>query len=317
MVSDSWSSLLREFEELSDNAKSRWINCKLDESLLEISKIRNSNVIFYASDFLQRPALPAIPTQIMPEDMNGFMSAIHELDDKKKLTLILHTPGGSVNAAEAIVGYLHNKFTEIEVAVPVYAFSAGTMIALSSHRIIMGRQSQIGPIDPQIPIGNKTTSAVAIIRQFEQARRDINENTNYAHLWAATLHSLAPSLLSEAEFALMYSHRMVAKRLKKGMCKNAPEKADDIASFFSRLPKKDSEQREDSNLQDHGQRIDRHTAKEQGLNIETMEDDQKFQNAILKAYHVITIMFETSSYSKIVANHIGNKWMKHRPIQQR
>ena len=59
------------------------------------------------------------------------------MDWDKGLTLLLHTPGGVTNAAETIVEYLHTKFSYIEVIVPTYAMSAGTMISLSSNLIFI------------------------------------------------------------------------------------------------------------------------------------------------------------------------------------
>lgn len=49
--------------------------------------------------------------------------------------------------------------------------SAGTMISLSANKIIMGRQSQLGPIDPQMPLSGRFVSAQSIIDQFEEAKK--------------------------------------------------------------------------------------------------------------------------------------------------
>ena len=62
--------------------------------------------------------------------MTGFMNALKGMDCSKGLDLILHTPGGSPAAAEAIVSYLRSKFhNDIRVIVPQISMSAGTMIA--------------------------------------------------------------------------------------------------------------------------------------------------------------------------------------------
>ena len=96
-------------------------------------------------------------TLITKEDINGFMSIVKGLDCSKGLTLILHTPGGIPVAAESIVKYLREKFNNIEVIIPTYAMSAGTMIALGADNIIMGKHSFLGPIDPQFMLsGNKS-----------------------------------------------------------------------------------------------------------------------------------------------------------------
>ena len=155
----SWSELLDEF-----NAKTQsepdWLGKKLQEALDVISKRRGgAAVIFYASGFLQKAD---DNVSITREDINGFMNALYEAPTDNGLTLILHTPGGDPNAVESIVEYLHAKFQRIEVIVPYLAMSGGAMISLASDLLILGRQSQLGPIDPQFLIGNKVHSARAI-----------------------------------------------------------------------------------------------------------------------------------------------------------
>jgi hypothetical protein len=110
---------------------------------------------------------------------------------------VLHTPGGDPNAAETIVSYLRSKFDYIEVIVPALAMSAGTMISLAADLIVLGRQSQLGPIDPQIPFGGRYVSARAIVDQFEQAKlhilgnpaAGIPQNLDAGHVWAPILQA--------------------------------------------------------------------------------------------------------------------------------
>ncbi len=143
----SWNELLSEFE----RQQSEFLKNNLQRYLNEISRLRNGkNVIFYASAFLQKPEVPPSNIQITYEDINGFMATLYGMDWDKGLVLILHTSGGLPNAAETIMEYLMEKFNVIEVIVPTFAMSAGTMISLGANLIIMGRQSQLGPIDPQM-----------------------------------------------------------------------------------------------------------------------------------------------------------------------
>ena len=208
----SWNDLLNELEsQPSDEEKSGWLNAKQNEALASIAMRRGDrNVLFYASAFLQKAQLPGQNLQITHEDINGFMSVIYGMDWTKGLTLVLHTPGGVTNAAETIVAYLWSKFSDIEVVVPTYAMSAGTMISLAANRLIMGRQSQLGPIDPQMPMGGRFVSARAIVDQFERAKSDVLANRDLAHVWAPVLQTLGPALLQEAQNALDYGERMVA-----------------------------------------------------------------------------------------------------------
>ena len=129
----------------------------------------------------------------------------------------IHTPGGMAEAAQTIVDYLRSKFSAIDVLVPTYAMSAGTMIALGCDRIIMGRQSQLGPTDPQLIVGNRPFSAHSIVEQFEEAKAEISGNPVLAHAWAPVLRSFGPALLQEARKSISYGQTLVRDWLQKYM----------------------------------------------------------------------------------------------------
>ncbi|WP_114652210.1 SDH family Clp fold serine proteinase [Polynucleobacter necessarius] len=302
----AWSQLVDELNALSPdpNIKNQWLISNLTAALQNISKLRKDrNVLFYASAFLQKPHLNPDAIQITYEEINGFMSCLYGMDFRKGLTLILHTPGGVTNAAESIVQYLHSKFSDIEVIIPTFAMSAGTMISLSANRIIMGRPSQLGPIDPQIPISGKFVSARAIVDQFAKAKEEISSNLSLAHAWAPILQSLGPALLVEAEYALDYGERMVASWLENRMLRrssNKSTKAKDIAHYFN----------DASNHKSHGRRIDMTEAKKQGVNVTALESNQLLQNEVLTAYHLATILIGQTLISKLLWNNQGISWVK-------
>src|SRR5260370_6309953 len=186
----AWNELVNQLEPIPGPAQAPWLVAKVNEWLRRLrTKRGDRNVIFYASGFLQKPAAPAMFLQISPEDINGVMSVMHGMDWSKHLTLVLHTPGGVTNATETIVEYLLQKFSHIEVIVPTFAMSGGTMIALASNNIIMGRQSQLGPIDAQMPVAGRSVSARAIVQQFEEAQSQILQDVRLAAVFAAMLHS--------------------------------------------------------------------------------------------------------------------------------
>lgn len=134
-------------------------------------KYTGRNIIAYYSAFVQKPRIDG--TGIDDNDKNAFMQAVCGLDRSKGLDLILHTPGGQIAAAESLVSYLKALFgKDIRVFVPQIAMSAGTMIALSSKEIIMGKQSNLGPIDPQFG----GMSCAGIIEEFNEACSDVKAN---------------------------------------------------------------------------------------------------------------------------------------------
>jgi len=296
----SWNDLINEF----DKQPTEYLRSKIQTALREIGKIRGGkNVLFYASSFLQKSDLPPSLTQITHEDINGIMSTIHQMEWGKGLTLLLHTPGGVTNAAETIVEYLYTKFAYIEVIVPTYAMSAGTMISLSSNLIVLGRQSQLGPIDPQMPVSGRYVSAQSIVDQFEKAKEEISHTPSLANVWYPILQTIGPALLQEAQNALDYSEKIVGEWLEKRMFSGYPnksKKSSDVAHFF----------RDAAVHLSHGSRIDRERAREQGVIIEDLENNQDLQEAVLTAYHLMTIAFEKSAAAKVIESNHDRRWVK-------
>lgn len=296
----SWNQLYNEFSALTDNsAKLGWFRTGLVKALIDVSAIRgNRNVVFYASGFLQRPTFP-IYTQLDLEDINGLMAVLNGCDWTKHLTLILHTPGGVTAAAQTVVAYLHSKFTDIEVIVPTYAMSAGTMICLGSNRLIMGRQSQLGPIDAQLQGGR--VSAGAVVDLFQQAETDILGDVKKAHIWHPILATMGPALLQEARNALNYSEDMVRTWLETRMfagSSDAASKAKNVAKHFNAT----------QHHKNHSRRIDREEAKTLGIAVEDLEPDQTLQDAVLTGYHIVSLYFQTCMMGKIMLSNHDRVW---------
>ena len=296
----SWRHVRMEHEEAVKSFQERstkWLDEQVVESLEQIGRLRGDrSVILYASSFLQRPSTNA--NIIQAEDLNGFMECLYGMDFDQGLTLVIHTPGGDPNAAEAIVNYLRSKFDDIEAIVPTYAMSAGTMISLGTDRIVLGRQSQLGPIDPQIITPHGVVSAKAIVDRFEDARKDILANPALADLWTPILASIGIPFV-EAQNILSYAERMVAQWLDRWMLQHQ-QMGNQIAKYFS-----DSGQHGS-----HGRRIDREHARNVGLVIEDLEDSQELQDAVLRAYHLMTLIFEISHMEKIMRSSHGGGWVK-------
>ena len=310
----SWSELLRDFQTAQTQGPDpNWLDSKLMERLRAISKNRDgAAVIFYASAFLQKPQPDhADHVAITREDVNGFMNSLYEAPTDKGLVLILHTPGGDPNAVESIVEYLHAKFARIDVVVPYLAMSGGAMICLAGDSLILGKQSQLGPIDPQFLIGNKVHSARAIQDGFTRARKDIEKDTKLAHLWAPILQNMGPSLVLEADKALAYSKELVVNWLNERMLRHIGDEdkrkdtAETIAAYFNA-----EDTPAHGQVHVHGQRIGEQKLNELGLSLESLEKDQDLQNDVLTAYHIMTLIFENSPSVKFIASNRGKMWVK-------
>lgn len=306
----SWNDLLEEALQHDEVTRGQWLQDSTTAALKKIGALRvgasgqDRNVILFGSAFLQKGGVPQDRLMITYEDLNGLMSVIYGMDCSRGLTLLLHTPGGMTNAAESLVAYVRSKFSDVEVIVPALAMSAGTMIALSSDRIIMGRQSQLGPIDPQLTIPpGRAVSARAVVEQFNRAKREVLADQRAAHVWAPVVASLGPSLLQEAQNNLDYSESMVARWVAQWMLSDDADPAaagQAVAHHFN----------DATTHKSHGRRIDRDEARGQKVKVEDLEDDQALQEAVLTAYHLMTIMFEQSPVTKLLWSSEGRTWMK-------
>ena len=84
------------------------------------------------------------------DDSEAVIRAIEMTGKDIPISMVLHTPGGLVLAAEQIAAALADHPAPVTVYVPHYAMSGGTLIALAADRIVMSPSAVLGPVDPQI-----------------------------------------------------------------------------------------------------------------------------------------------------------------------
>ena len=168
--------------------------------IAELANYSTRDTIIYITAYTtsKMSIIPPSLVSIVNDDIHGFMSALHGLSNDK-LDLIIHSPGGSAEAAEQIVNYLRAKYSHIRAIVPQSAMSAATMIACACDEIILGKHSAIGPIDPQItfptPTGLFTAPAHSLLAEFEQAKSEVATNSNLAPIWVNKLRNLPHGIL--------------------------------------------------------------------------------------------------------------------------
>jgi hypothetical protein len=75
---------------------------------------------------------------------------IENTKDETEIDVFLTSLGGNVHAAYQIVNVLRAKCARLQVVIPYFAKSAATLLALGADRLIMGPQSELGPLDVQM-----------------------------------------------------------------------------------------------------------------------------------------------------------------------
>ena len=64
--------------------------------------------------------------------------------------LLLVTPGGNADAAYRIARWLQRKYRRLTLYVSGYCKSAGTLIAVGAHELVMSERGELGPLDVQM-----------------------------------------------------------------------------------------------------------------------------------------------------------------------
>lgn len=283
----SWSEILDAVNKAP--VALEYLNNYRKELLTNISNHTDRNLITYYSGWLTHSNNPFI--SINDDDKNAFMQAVYKLDKKKGLDLILHTPGGDIAATESIIDYLHSVFDgDIRAIVPMMAMSAGTMIALSCKSIMMGKQSNLGPIDPQMG----GVACGVVLDEFEKAKYDVGHNPASLGLWQVIISKYHPTFIVSCSNAMKLSEELADKWLSKNPNKETIKKV-----FVDHKHSKT-----------HSRHISKEKCKEVKLTIEDMESDPKLQDLILSLHHCYSIFFDQTIVVKIVENNIGASYLR-------
>ena len=204
------------------------------------------------------------------------MNAVSKLDKSKGLDLFLHTPGGVVTATESIVSYLRKIFNgDIRVIVPHMAMSAGTMIACASLEIIMGKESSLGPIDPQY----RGVPAQGVEKEFRQALSETVASPNKAMIWREIISQYRPTFVGECQNVVQLADDLVTNWLTTGMFKKSENKAEKAKKVMDELLNHDASKV-------HDRHYDFEKCKSLGLNVVSLELNQDLQDKVLSLYHM-------------------------------
>lgn len=301
----TWGEILIELKQMEENGVIPPFDAVRRKYMATTYNKTGRNTILYATKWTQAGNIDPENLSITDEDIQGFMEVIHGLTGPD-LDLIIHSPGGSAEATEAIVSYLRTKFSDIRVIIPQSAMSAATMLACASNRIVMGKHSFIGPIDPQLilhtQVGVQVVPAQAILDQFELAKSECEDSKKLGS-WLPILSQYGPALLIQCRNALELSQQLVSEWLEAYMFagkENAKALSKKISSGLA----------DHQEFKSHGRHINRNRAKEIGLIIEDLEKNQEFQDLILSIFHATTHTFSGTNSVKIIENHNGKAFIK-------
>ena len=261
------------------------------ECYLKIEAKRNRPLLVYVSKFWDVPS--GISNNIDLADIELFVDLVNSVPkDHTEADILIHSPGGRPDAAERIVAILRNRFKTVNFLVPHSAYSAATMLALSSNQIVMHPSAALGPIDPQID----GVPARSIQRGFEKIKQELEKDARLLPAYVPLLEKYSIHLLEICGDAQELSKKLVADWLEQYMFTglgDAKDKASQIASFFSNY---------DEQLL-HSRPLTYGKIKHLGLKIEVAEDGMR--DLLWEAYLLINVFFRMSNFIKLFENTHG------------
>ena len=191
---------------------------------------RQRMIAAYQNEFDCRLAI--VVDAIFPYGITLFEELIYDADPGMDLHLLLATPGGDGETAVRLVRSAQARCRALTVIVPDVAKSAGTLLALGAHRILMGPTSDLGPVDPQFQLPDGSlVSAKAIIAAVQEASKEVQEAPDTYPIHASLLSDVTALMLQQARAALARSDDLLEEALRS----NPDRTEDEVATLREAL----------------------------------------------------------------------------------
>ena len=279
------------------NAEVRGLGTTFDivrrKYLRQLADRTGRNTVLLYSGWLDRPRHPG--TSISDVDKIGLMTVAGGLDPGRGLDLVIHTPGGDTAATESIAHYLRSLFgTDIRAIVPQLALSAGTVLCCAARVVLMGRQSSLGPIDPQV----NERPAHAVVEEFDRAGREMKEDPDRVQLWRPILEQYEPTMVGECEKAIAWSREVARDLLLTGMFADASDADAVVDRVLHGLI-------DHPVTKAHARHLPIETVREMGLAVQALEDDPALHDAVLSVHNAALLTFMNTPAYRLIENQDG------------
>lgn len=228
------------------------------------------------------------------EDIQPFGDLLCRISPGQDIDLLLHSPGGDIEAAEKIVYMCREVAKGFRTIVPEYAKSAATLITLASDELIMGLASELGPIDAQVlaPGPGSTpyqTSAQSFIDEFDQIKEDVGKTNELSPVYYPLLADLNLGFIRLCRNLMDRSKQFAEKWLKIYMFKDDPSKAKEVAEDLCNVKK----------WLTHGAVIDADEADKIGIKVNKLRQDDDLWKQIWYLHCCYGVLFRSTGAKKV------------------
>jgi Serine dehydrogenase proteinase len=215
-------NIIAELDLNRDQLNKRQHTIREIETLLSSRYGSSNRMISYISRFGHPRA------SITATDIAAIETVLKSISGAQQINVLLHSPGGDGTIIEKMVDmcrtHLASNNRKLRIIVPNIAKSAATLFALGADEIIMGYCSELGPIDPQVPIVvsgfTQWISALAFVESRDALMQQIEEATKKKNPITGLLQQLGGlniPFTHEMENQIAFAQKTAANFLKTYM----------------------------------------------------------------------------------------------------
>ena len=204
--------------------------------IADLEQLRQSRVVLYVGQDRGQFA-----HCIGEDDIPVLFQCLRQREEVDRLDLVLHTTGGSIPTAHWLCHLLHAYGKHLSVLIPAKARSAGTLLCLGAHEIVMGPFAQLGPIDPQMAQRESSSSghppviATEDIRAFQKMAQTwfgIQDSEHNIQLLQLLCERIFPTSLTAFFRAAQQVEVMTEQHLRVHLPTASSELRHKIADYF-------------------------------------------------------------------------------------
>ncbi len=245
----------------------------------KIQEELNASVICYITGDREN-----LSTRIAPDVIRIFFRHLEHIGPQENICLFLYTRGGDVLTPWRLVNLIREYCHEFSVLLPFRAYSAGTLICLGADQIIMGKMSELSPIDPSVANafnpedpGNKTAKIpvsvedVTSFLDLAQEKAGLKEEEYMTHVYLRLAKDVHPLALGNVHRNYSLIRSLAKKLLELHSESRSPGHIQDIIDNLT------------EKLYAHNHMISRYEAKKY-IKLHVSEPSKKLESLVWQLY---------------------------------
>ena len=155
----------------------------------------------------------------LDDEFRVVIEGLKEKYNSEHLIVMLQTNGGEMETVERLVAVMRQHYKSVSFVIPNYAYSAGTVLALSGDKIYMDYYSVLGPIDPQYRTADgQYLPGHGIVEKYNQLTKTINESANLEQCSAELAYLIKkfdPAQIFQIEQAIAHGVTLITEWLPR------------------------------------------------------------------------------------------------------